>query len=181
MSRTGGFVRLPLDEESPLCRLKRTHKSLEVLKTSTVPLTLFYLIQLAGIHFGWISWKTFWNALPTGVMSNFPGPDDKCHCLGLPILDGGFATGFGPENSSKTNFLLLALLNLVLIFDDLTFFCFFVAVGLSSLSYNGNLRIAVGVDQSILPKSIPWNGLVERVVEEFSIMDLLPAEKLKIE
>jgi len=102
MSRTGGFVMLPLDEESPLCRLKLIHKSLEVLKTSTIPLTLFYLIQLAGIQFGWISWKTFWNALPTGVMSNFPGPEDKCHCLGLPILDGGFAAGFGPGNSSET-------------------------------------------------------------------------------
>ena len=94
-------MRLPLRASSSVRRLAAIQTSLDEVKNSTIPTTFFYLIKLAGIQFGWIAWKFFWNSLPTAVMSNFPGPEESANFMDLPILDGGFAAGFGPANASK--------------------------------------------------------------------------------
>ena len=53
------------------------------------------------MQFSYLTNMLYKNTLTTAAISNFPGPEDTANFLGIPILDGGFAAGFGPGNTSK--------------------------------------------------------------------------------
>ena len=45
-----------------------------------------------------------------------------------------------------------------------------LGVGLASISYNGSIRIAAGVDESIVPATVPIRALVDKVSKELDIL-----------
>jgi hypothetical protein len=54
--------------------------------------------------------------------------------------------------------------------NKLVYFQTFPGVSLSAVSYNGNLQIMAGVDESILPASFPSRTLVDRMAQELDVL-----------
>jgi len=53
----------------------------------------------------------------------------------------------------------------------LNFIPYFSAIGLSWLSYNEKLKIAVVFDHSVLPSTIPWKELIKSVTDNLRVLN----------
>jgi len=88
-----------------------------------------------------LSLKTFGHS---SVMSNFPGPSNQVPFAGRPAYDCLVSGGFGVGN---------------------------IGIGFGSMSYNGNLALSIGIDESIIPCSeMNMDVFISNIFKELDVL-----------
>jgi len=136
-----GFLELKTGESDPIRRLNKVHAYIEKMKQSAVPAVNFYMLAFVNMLPTWIIRNTVMtNYFPTVILSNFPGPPPECFSLGFPLMDTMF-TG-GPLRGN-------------------------IGISICILSFDGAIRIVLGVDSTIFPSQEMADEFVEVLENEF--------------
>ncbi|CAG7825296.1 unnamed protein product [Allacma fusca] len=137
------IITLPLDVDNPLERIEEVAAELERQRTSSVPLSMFISGPIFGALPASVIKATYKNYATTAVLTSMPGPDRVIDFLGCPLDDVVFGGGLLRGNCG---------------------------VGLSSLSYNGAIRIGTGVDTNILSNRSDVEEIVQNIQDELTVL-----------
>ncbi|CAG7821675.1 unnamed protein product [Allacma fusca] len=136
-------ITLPLDVADPLERLDDVTAELERQRKSSVPISMFMAGPIFGALPAALIKATFKNYATTAVLTFMPGPDRVIDFLGCPLDDMIYGGGLLAGNCG---------------------------VGLSSLSYNGAIRMGTAVDTNILSSRDKVEELIQNIQEELTIL-----------
>ncbi|MBF0200048.1 MAG: wax ester/triacylglycerol synthase family O-acyltransferase [Desulfamplus sp.] len=144
------FLRLPVYLEDPVLRLKEVKRRMDELKVSPDPYINFGLLSTIGALPTKLAQKTaqIFGNKASGVLTNVPGPRDPLYFAGKRISNFMF---WVPRSGM-------------------------IGLGISILSYNGNVTIGIASDEKLMPD--PEN-LLEGVEKEFNeLIDLVHSGKI---
>ena len=133
------FVSLPVGIIDPLERLRLLKERMDALKDSQEPAVVYGILQSIGRAPDWGHQFVvdLFSAKASAVMTNVPGPTEEQHWGGAPIRELMF---WVPQAGD-------------------------IGLGLSILSYAGNVRVGVAVDEAYAPDPRP---IVEAFEMEFA-------------
>ncbi len=123
------FLSLPLGLADPLQRLAEVGRRSRALRRSAEPLAVYGILRAMGripVSLQRLAVRIF-ATKATLVMTNVPGPVQTLYLAGTPIRDIFF---WVPQSGH-------------------------VGLGVSILSYNGNVRLGIGVDAGLVPDPQP--------------------------
>ncbi|MFH1154069.1 MAG: wax ester/triacylglycerol synthase family O-acyltransferase [Pseudomonadota bacterium] len=144
------FLSLPVFLEDPVLRLKEVKRRMDKLKTSADPYVNFGLLSAIGFLPKALAQKAsqvFGNKA-SGVMTNVPGPKKPLYFAGREITNIMF---WVPRSGA-------------------------IGLGISILSYNGNVTIGIASDQGLMPDP---ETFLEGFEEEFNfLIDLVRSGKI---
>ena len=133
------FLALPVGVIDPLERLRILKKRMDALKASQQPAVVYGILQSIGKapEWGHQFVVDMFSAKASAVMTNVPGPTEELHWGGAAITELMF---WVPQAGD-------------------------IGLGLSILSYAGNVRVGIAVDQAYAPDPRP---LVQAFEMEFA-------------
>lgn len=137
------MVAFPTGVEDPVQRLKEMEKTLQATKNSTAPLTSFAIQPILGGLFSCMIKRLAGMPLPTGLASDFPGPNKAIEKDGLIVKDCYFSAGNPPGN---------------------------VGIMFFGTSYNGGWRFKVQVDGACFNSDEEAQEFVDEVVRQVGIL-----------
>lgn len=144
------FLRLPVYIEDPVLRLKEVKRRMDALKISPDPYINFGLLNAIGALPTKLALKTaqvFGNKA-SGVLTNVPGPRMPLYFAGKKISNFMF---WVPRSGA-------------------------IGLGISILSYNGNVTIGIASDEKLMPDP---ETMLEGVEEEFNtLVELVHSGKI---
>jgi len=119
------FLTLPLDREQPLDRLEGVKQDMDILKASAEYAATYLILNLLGMLPGWIEYLAtrFLDTKGTVVATNVPGSRQQLFLADAPIQS---MFGWVPQSGR-------------------------IGVGLSFVSYNGQLIVGLNVDAGLIP------------------------------
>jgi len=138
-------MRLHVGTEDRMKRLLKSHKYVNQLKSSISPAVNFAILTAFNLLPTWLIRRaTLTNYFPTVILSNFPGPPPGTTGVGgLPLVDTCF-TG-GPLRGN-------------------------IGISITILSFDGFLRIVIGVDKAVFPREEMTLGLIDAIEMEFQLL-----------
>ena len=142
------FLTLPLDREQPLDRLEGVKQGMDTLKASAEYAATYLILNLLGMLPGWIESiaTRFLDTKGTVVATNVPGSRKQLFMADAPIKT---MFGWVPQSGR-------------------------IGVGLSFISYNGELVVGLNVDAGLIPDPDKFIALF---TEEYkSYLAVLPLE-----
>ncbi|SLM30203.1 Acyltransferase, WS/DGAT/MGAT [Desulfamplus magnetovallimortis] len=144
------FLRLPVYLEDPVLRLKEVKRRMDELKASPDPYINFGLLSTIGALPSKLAQKAaqvFGNKA-SGVLTNVPGPREPLYFAGKQISNFMF---WVPRSGA-------------------------IGLGVSIMSYNGNVTIGIASDEKLMPDP---DTLLEGVADEFNeLIELVHSGKI---
>jgi WS/DGAT/MGAT family acyltransferase len=130
------FLSMPVGIADPLERVAEVRRRMSRLKRSAEPFVVFGLLSLVGRLPASIQGPAvkMFMAKASAVMTNVPGPRDTLYVTGKPVRDLFF---WVPQSGR-------------------------LSIGISILSYAGNVRLGIATDQGLVPDP-------ERIVDGFQL------------
>ncbi len=144
------FLRLPIYIEDPVLRLKEVKRRMDALKVSPDPYINFGLLNVIGTLPSPLALKTaqIFGNKASGVLTNVPGPRVPLYFAGKKISNIMF---WVPRSGS-------------------------IGLGVSILSYNGNVTIGIASDEKLMPDP---ETMLEGVEDEFNaLVELVHSGKI---
>ncbi len=144
------FLRLPIYLEDPVLRLKEVKRRMDNLKVSPDPYINFGLLSTIGALPTKIARKAaqIFGNKASGVLTNVPGPREPLYFAGRKISNFMF---WVPRSGM-------------------------IGLGISIMSYNGNVTIGIASDEKLMPDP---ETLLEGVEEEFNeLINLVHSGKI---
>ncbi|MBF0468065.1 MAG: WSD1 family O-acyltransferase, partial [Desulfamplus sp.] len=144
------FLRLPIYLEDPVLRLKEVKRRMDELKTSPDPYINFGLLSTIGALPSKLAQKAaqLFGDKASGVLTNVPGPREPLYFGGKKILNFMF---WVPRSGM-------------------------IGLGISIMSYNGNVTIGIACDDGLMPDP---ETLLQGVEQEFNeLIDLVHSGKI---
>ena len=135
------FLDLPLDREQPLDRLEGVKKGMDILKASAEYAATYLILNLLGMLPGWIEniATRFLDTKGTVVATNVPGSRKQLFLAEAPIQS---MFGWVPQSGR-------------------------IGVGLSFVSYNGQLIVGLNVDVGLIPEPDKFIALFTEEYKSF--------------
>lgn len=136
------FLMLPVGVADPIERLRLLKERMDALKDSQEPAVVYGILQSIGKAPDWGHQFVvdLFSAKASAVMTNVPGPTEELHLGGAPVKELMF---WVPQAGD-------------------------IGLGLSILSYAGNVRVGVAVDQAYAPDPRPLAEAFELEFAELS-------------
>jgi len=141
---TFNYSKFPLAIEDPIQRLKACNVFNDNFRKSFLGFSHFHTMKILGGVFNvMVTFLTDRLAETTAFYSNFPLPAEMIYFLDRPLID--VVVSIGCINTHT-------------------------GVGFASLSYNGNLRTIIIVDESTVPTMAATERMANLVSQEFSVL-----------
>jgi diacylglycerol O-acyltransferase len=136
-----GILALPVGQADPVLRLRSVHDAMDEVKDSGDALVSYLILNVFGAVPGEIEdlASYFWITKGSTIITNVAGPDHQLYLGGVPVET---MMGWVPQHGD-------------------------IGLGISIFSYNGNVRIGIATDESLVPDP---EKIVDYFMEEFELL-----------